>query len=73
MAADSAATRLASLVNERDALQRRIDANLASLEESGVGLERPLVDGEGFPLSGLDLYGIRRLRSETRGRRRRRR
>lgn len=33
----------------------------------GVGLEKSLVDSEGFPLANVDLYQARSLRGETRG------
>ena len=54
------------LMRQRAELETSIRANLAQLEEMGVGLEVQLVDAEGYPLPEVDLYTARHLRAETR-------
>jgi hypothetical protein len=64
MASDAAALRSSALAlhAERNALEGRL---LALLEALGPLASGPLVDAEGFPVSGVDLYAVAAQRQEV--------
>ena len=64
MASDIAALRSSALAlhAERNALEGRL---LALLEALGPLASGPLVDAEGFPMSGVDLYAVAAQRQEV--------
>lgn len=51
-----------ALVKQRDEMEETIKVNLELLNGHGVGMDAPLVDAEGYPLSGVDLPAIRAAR-----------
>ena len=51
-----------ALIKRRDEMEDAIKVTLELLSGYGVGLDKPLVDEEGYPLSGLDLPSIRAAR-----------
>ncbi|KAF5217088.1 hypothetical protein ECC02_010064 [Trypanosoma cruzi] len=53
---------LLRLDEERAAVMRQIEEAMAFLNTTPVGLDGPLVDGEGFPRNDCDLYAVRRAR-----------
>jgi 26S proteasome non-ATPase regulatory subunit 9 len=57
-----------TLMDQKRALEVELDAiadTLSSESFSGVGLTKPLVDEEGFPLSGIDLVQVRSYRNRA--------
>lgn len=55
---------LKDLVKERSNMDQQIKSKMETLNSLGVGMEKGLVDNDGFPLPDLDLYTIRQLRGE---------
>uniref|UniRef100_A0A1I7WTV0 Nas2_N domain-containing protein n=1 Tax=Heterorhabditis bacteriophora TaxID=37862 RepID=A0A1I7WTV0_HETBA len=53
-----------SLITERDKIETRIEENLAILKANDSTMDSPLVDTEGFPISTIDVYSVRRARNE---------
>ncbi|EKG07670.1 proteasome 26S non-ATPase subunit 9, putative [Trypanosoma cruzi] len=53
---------LLRLDEQRTAVMRQIEEAMAFLNTTPVGLNGPLVDGEGFPRNDCDLYAVRRAR-----------
>ncbi|KAM4577532.1 26S proteasome non-ATPase regulatory subunit 9 [Odontesthes bonariensis] len=50
------------LIKKKDEIEEQIKAYYDVLEDQGVGVEGPLVDGEGFPRADINLYQIRTAR-----------
>ncbi|XP_074493948.1 26S proteasome non-ATPase regulatory subunit 9 [Sebastes fasciatus] len=50
------------LVKKKDDIEEQIKAYYDVLEDQGVGVEGPLVDGEGFPRDDVNVYQIRTAR-----------
>eukprot|EP00796_Vickermania_ingenoplastis_P007076 gene7076-5012_t len=53
---------LLDLQKEKDMIVRRIEDSMAVLEVAGVGMDKPLVDANGFPRGDCDLYAVRGAR-----------
>jgi 26S proteasome non-ATPase regulatory subunit 9 len=54
------------LVRNRDNKEKELDRIAESLNSetfAHIGLQKPLIDPEGFPVSGIDLLEVRKLRS----------
>ncbi|XP_037633692.1 26S proteasome non-ATPase regulatory subunit 9 [Sebastes umbrosus] len=51
-----------NLVKKKDDIEEQIKAYYDVLEDQGVGVEGPLVDGEGFPRADVNVYQIRTAR-----------
>ena len=45
-------------MKQKDALEAELKALGQVLESQGCGMEDPLVDGEGFPRSDIDVYQV---------------
>ena len=54
------------MVKQKDGLEEELKALHEVLKSQGVGMEEPLVDGEGFPRSDIDVYQVRHARSNIR-------
>ncbi|TRY79038.1 hypothetical protein DNTS_011025 [Danionella cerebrum] len=50
------------LMKRKDDIEDQIKACYEILQTAGVGMDAPLVDGEGFPRADVDLYQIRTAR-----------
>ncbi|KFM79504.1 26S proteasome non-ATPase regulatory subunit 9, partial [Stegodyphus mimosarum] len=55
---------LASLMCKRDVLEAELINLHSLLREQNVSMTDPLVDGEGYPRSDIDIYAVRHLRHE---------
>eukprot|EP00126_Sphaerothecum_destruens_P007251 Sdes_comp19764_c0_seq1m11810 len=53
------------LISKKASIEQELLETLKTLDQLGVGLDKPLVDSEGFPLPNLDLYTIRQLRNRA--------
>ena len=54
------------MMKQKDGLEEELKALHEVLKSQGVGMEEPLVDGEGFPRSDIDVYQVRHARSNIR-------
>ena len=45
-------------MKQKEALEAELKALSQVLESQGCGMEDPLVDGEGFPRSDIDVYQV---------------
>ena len=57
------------LMKQREAVELEIEGLIGSLESDAflnVGMEGPLVDTQGFPLTNIDLYEVKKLRQRVR-------
>ena len=45
-------------MKQKEALEAELKALGQVLESQGCGMEDPLVDGEGFPRSDIDVYQV---------------
>jgi len=62
--AESARNKLAALKAKRDELETELMNLYSQLRKHNVNMTEPLVDGEGYPRSDIDVYTIRHLRHE---------
>lgn len=54
--------RVMKLIQERDRIESEIREQNLVLEENHVGMQDPLVDGDGYPRSDVDVYKVRHAR-----------
>ena len=54
------------MMKQKDGLEEDIKALHDVLKCQGVGMDEPLVDGEGFPRSDIDVYQVRHARNNIR-------
>eukprot|EP00092_Neocalanus_flemingeri_P031506 GFUD01034216.1.p1 GENE.GFUD01034216.1~~GFUD01034216.1.p1 ORF type:complete len:217 (+),score=62.64 GFUD01034216.1:40-690(+) len=54
------------LMKQKDNIEEEIKALHEVLESQKVGMDEPLVDGEGFPRSDIDVYQVRHARHNIR-------
>ncbi|KAM3727539.1 putative 26S proteasome non-ATPase regulatory subunit [Dirofilaria immitis] len=50
------------LIAERDEIDRRIAKEEEILKMNNIDMQRSLVDAEGFPITSVDVYSVRRAR-----------
>uniref|UniRef100_A0A915AT40 26S proteasome non-ATPase regulatory subunit 9 n=1 Tax=Parascaris univalens TaxID=6257 RepID=A0A915AT40_PARUN len=50
------------LIAQRDDVDKQIAEQEQILKDNGVDMKTPLVDGEGFPLTNVDIYSVRHAR-----------
>ena len=46
------------MMKQKEGLEEELKALQDVLKSQGVGMEEPLVDGEGFPRSDIDVYQV---------------
>ena len=54
------------MMKQKDGLEEEIKALHDVLKSQGAGMDDPLVDGEGFPRSDIDVYQVRHARNNIR-------
>jgi 26S proteasome non-ATPase regulatory subunit 9 len=47
------------LTAQKDEIEKQIRQHQQSLEAIGVGMDKPLVDREGFPRADIDVHAVR--------------
>lgn len=50
------------LMNQKDKIESEIRELTSILTQNGVGMNDPLVDGEGYPINSIDIYQVRNAR-----------
>ncbi|CAD6198198.1 unnamed protein product [Caenorhabditis auriculariae] len=53
-----------ALMAERDATEKKINANFEILKANNSTMDSPLVDSENFPLNNIDIYAVRHARHD---------
>ena len=51
------------LIEKKETLEKELSDLHAVLTSQNVGMTEPLIDGEGFPRSDIDVYQVRHARS----------
>ena len=48
-----------ALADEKKKVEEELEALYGVLKSQGVGMDEPLVDGEGYPRNDVDVYQVR--------------
>ncbi|KAF5271167.1 hypothetical protein FQA39_LY18840, partial [Lamprigera yunnana] len=52
------------LIKRKDVIENEIKQLNAILDQDGVGMKMPLIDGEGFPINNINIYQVRHARQK---------
>ena len=58
MASSVTREQVMEMMKQKEGLEEELKALQDVLKSQGVGMEEPLVDGEGFPRSDIDVYQV---------------